>query len=49
MKKKVYQKATMKVVKVECEYQLLSGSGGESGSVGPKVLNGTNSNWRELE
>ena len=49
MKKKVYQKATMKVVKVACEHQLLAASGGESGSVSPKVLNGTNSNWRELE
>ena len=46
MKKKVYQKATMKVVKVACEHQLLAASGGESS---PKVLNGTNSNWRELE
>ena len=46
MKKKVYQKATMKVVNVECEHQLLAASGE---SVRPKVLSGTNSNWRELE
>jgi len=49
MKKKVYQKATMKVVNVECEHQLLAASGGEGVSSSPKVLNGTNSNWRELE
>jgi len=47
MKKKVYQKATMKVVKVACEHQLLSTSG--EGSIGPKTLSGTNSHWRELE
>jgi hypothetical protein len=49
MKKKVYQKATMKVVKVACEHQLLAASGGESVSASPKVLHGTNTNWRELE
>jgi hypothetical protein len=44
MKKKVYQKATMKVVNVECEHQLLSASGG-----GPVVMSGTRGNWREIE
>ena len=47
MKKKLYQKATMKVVNVKCEHQLLSTSG--EGSIGPKTLSGTNSNWRDLQ
>ena len=45
MKKKVYQKATMKVVKVECEQHLLSASG----PVGPAMMFGTSSNWSELQ
>ena len=44
MKKKVYQKATMKVVNVECEQHLLAGSGG-----GPAVMSGTSSNWSEIQ
>ena len=42
MKKKVYQKATMKVVKVECERHLLRGSF-------PAMMSGTSSNWSELQ
>ena len=44
MKKKVYQKATMKVVNVECEQHLLTAS-----AVDPAVMSGTSSNWRELQ
>ena len=43
MTKKKYQKATMKVVNVACEQQLLSAS------YGPTIMSGTSSNWSELE
>ena len=39
MSKKVYQKATMKALNVECEQHLLSASGGVGGVA---ILNGTN-------
>ena len=45
MKKKVYQKATMKVLEVECKQHLLSASAGE----GPAVMIGTSTNWSELQ
>ena len=45
MKKKVYQKATMKVVNVECEQHLLSASA----VVGPTMMSGTSSDWSELQ
>lgn len=45
MKKKVYQKATMKVVNVECELHLLSASAGG----GVEMLSGSVSNWSELQ
>jgi hypothetical protein len=45
MTKKKYQKATMKVVNVECEQHLLSASG----PVGPTMMSGTSSNWSELQ
>lgn len=44
MKKKVYQKATMKVVNVESEQHLLSASAG-----GPAIMSGTSRNWSEIE
>ncbi len=44
MKKKVYQKATMKVVNVESEQHLLSAS-----AVGPAMMSGTSSNWSEIQ
>ena len=44
MKKKVYQKATMKVVNVECEQHLLTAS-----ISGPAKMSGTSSNWSELQ
>lgn len=44
MTKKKYQKATMKVVNVKCEHQLLSASAG-----GPAVMSGTSSDWSELQ
>ncbi len=44
MKKKVYQKATMTVVNVDCEQQLLSASAGV-----PEVMSGTSANWSELQ
>ena len=44
MKKKAYQKATMKVVNVECEQHLLTGSVG-----GPAMMSGTSNNWSELQ
>ena len=44
MKKKVYQKATMKVVNVESEQHLLSAS-----AVDPAVMSGTIYNWSELQ
>jgi hypothetical protein len=43
MNKKKYQKATMKVVNMACEHQLLAASVG-----GPAILGGTNSSWSEL-
>ncbi len=45
MKKKVYQKATMKVVNVESEQHLLSASS----PVGPTMMSGTSSNWSEVQ
>ena len=46
MTKKKYQKATMKVVNVECEQHLLAGSAGG----GVSILNGAaGGQWRELE
>ena len=45
MKKKVYQKATMKVVEVECEQHLLSASASE----GVVMMIGTSTNWSELQ
>lgn len=45
MKKKVYQKATMKVVNVESEQHLLSASAGG----GVEMLSGSVSNWSELQ
>jgi hypothetical protein len=39
MEKKEYKKATMEVVTMACEHQLLAGSGG-----GPAVLGGTSNN-----
>ena len=44
MTKKKYQKATMKVINVECEQHLLSASAG-----GPAMMSGTSSNWSELQ
>lgn len=44
MKKKVYQKATMKVVNVESEQHLLSASAG-----GPAVMSGTSASWSDLQ
>ena len=44
MKKKVYQKATMKAVKVECEQHLLVSSAG-----GPAIMFGTSAVWSELQ
>ena len=45
MKKKVYQKATMKIMNVECGQNLLAASAVE----GVKMLSGTSSNWSEIE
>ncbi len=45
MKKKVYQKATMKVVNVESEQHLLTASA----VVGVEMMSGTSSNWSELQ
>ena len=45
MTKKKYQKATMKVVNVECEQHLLAGSGGN----GVVMMSGTESSWSELQ
>jgi hypothetical protein len=45
MNKKVYQKATMKVVNVESEQHLLSASAVE----GPTMMSGTSSNWSEIQ
>ena len=47
MNKKVYQKATMKVVNVESEQHLLSASA--VGPVGPAIMSGTSSNWSEIQ
>ena len=44
MTKKTYKKATMEVVMMACEHQLLAGSGG-----GPAVLGGTNNNMYNLQ
>ena len=44
MTKKKYQKATMKVVNVDCEQQLLRASYGL-----PAIMTGTSSNWSELQ
>lgn len=46
MKKKVYKKATMKVVNMECEH-LLSGSGDFAG--GPVMMSGTSASWSDLQ
>ena len=45
MKKKVYQKATMKIMNVECGQHLLSASAGG----GVEMLSGSVSNWSELQ
>ena len=45
MKKKVYQKATMKVVNVESEQHLLAASAVE----GVVIMSGTSSDWSELQ
>ena len=44
MTKKTYRKATMEVVTMACEHQLLAGSGN-----GPAMLGGTNNKWSELQ
>ena len=44
MNKKEYKKATMEVVTMACEHQLLAGSGG-----GPAILGGTNNNLYNLQ
>ena len=44
MKKKVYQKATMEVVNMECEHLLSA-----SGPVGPTMMSGTSAVWSELQ
>ena len=47
MEKKVYKKATMQVVKVECESQLLSGS--DTALTAVQTLSGTSSVWMDLQ
>ena len=44
MEKKEYQKATMEVVTMACEHQLLAGSGG-----GPAILGGSSNNLYNLQ
>jgi hypothetical protein len=44
MNKKKYQKATMKVVNMECEHLLSA-----SGPVGPTMMSGSISSWSELQ
>ena len=44
MEKKAYKKATMEVVTMACEHQLLAGSGS-----GPAVLGGTGNNMYNLQ
>ena len=47
MDKKAYKKATMQVVNVECESQLLSGS--DTGLTAVQTLSGTSSVWMDLQ
>ena len=44
MEKKAYKKATMEVVTMACEHQLLAGSGG-----GPAILGGSSNNLYNLQ
>ena len=44
MEKKEYKKATMEVVMMACEHQLLAGSGG-----GPAILGGSSNNLYNLQ